>query len=116
VAVAATYLAGFRTSLGVADLTEPFDPTEPSGNLEWALAEHPASAAAAVWHADRSEHTMIKSTLASEAAVHQDAHVAKYTLACFDAAESDPAEARTYLSAAAHLLAVWIEHPVDIST
>jgi hypothetical protein len=110
-AVAATFLAGFRTSLGHADLTAGYDPEPPAGNLTWALATHPASAPAAVWHSTPTERSAVITTLATAAAVHHDAHVAKYTLACIDAATADPTAARLYLAAAARLLAFWITHP-----
>ena len=44
--------------------------------------------------------------LATYAALHHDAHVVKYTLACLLAAQDDPAWAGTYL-AAAHFLGEW---------
>jgi hypothetical protein len=45
--------------------------------------------------------------LAARAGAHEDAHLAKYTLACFSAAANDNAERRLYLSAAAYLSALW---------
>ena len=51
-------------------------------------------AAAAVHHAPRSAVAAITTELASRAALHPDAHVVKYTLACFDAAAADPYHAR----------------------
>ena len=49
--------------------------------------------------------------LASRAAVLEDAHLAKYTLACFDAARDDPEAGRLYLAGAAHLGAWWRSQP-----
>jgi hypothetical protein len=49
--------------------------------------------------------------LAASASAHEDAHLAKYTLACMDAACSDRAAALLYRSAAAHLGAWWRDHP-----
>ena len=45
--------------------------------------------------------------LAARAASHEDAHLAKYTLACFDAAAGNPRRRRLYLAAAAYLGAWW---------
>ena len=50
--------------------------------------------------------------LATTAAVHPDAHLAKYTLACFDAAHADPPATRLYLAAAAFLGAWWAQLPL----
>ena len=55
-----------------------------------ALDASPQIAAAAVHHAPSSAVAAITTELASRAALHPDAHVAKYTLACFDAAAADP--------------------------
>ena len=49
--------------------------------------------------------------LATRAALHHDAHLVKYTLACFDAATADPGRRRLYLSAAASLSAWWAQQP-----
>ena len=46
--------------------------------------------------------------LATRAAVHHDAHLAKYTLACLDAAAWDASFAHLYLAAAARLHGVWV--------
>jgi hypothetical protein len=51
----------------------------------------------------------ITTELASRAAVHPDAHVAKYTLACFDAAQADPDHTRLFLAAAAFLHGWWAQ-------
>ena len=47
--------------------------------------------------------------LATRAAMHHDAHLAKYTLACLDAAAWDASFAHLYLAAAARLHGVWVE-------
>ncbi len=39
-----------------------------------------------------------------------DPHLAKYTLARFDAATQDPSNGRLYLAAAAYLAAWWHQH------
>ncbi len=87
VAVAATFVAGFRAAHGLQALGS--------------LANAPGDAGRAP---DPGE-------LASFAALHHDAHLVKYTLACFHAAESDPAWRTTYLRAAAHLADGWRAHP-----
>ena len=51
--------------------------------------------------------------LATNAALHHDAHLVKYTLACFDAAEADPPQRRLYLAAAASLAGYWAQQPSD---
>lgn len=53
-----------------------------------------------------------RTALATAAATHSDAHVAKYTLACLDAAHDDPSAAPLYLAAAQHLLDHWALNPV----
>ncbi len=85
-AVAATYVVGFRAAFATAPLDADF--TRPAPPLELAPAD-------------------LVTTLASRAAVHADAHFAKYTLACIDAAHFDPSYARLYLAAAERLAAFW---------
>jgi hypothetical protein len=108
VAVAATYVLGFRAALG----TRALDPAEvPIGpvldDLGEAIAASREAAAATVWHAPDSELGAVAEQLATNAATHQDAHLVKYTLACFDAAELDPDARRLHLAAAASLAAWW---------
>jgi hypothetical protein len=82
VAVAATYVLGFRATLGRVRI----DP-------EWSPA--------------RDNSPDLTDELTVFGALHPDAHVAKYTLACFDAAEADPDARSLYLAAAAHLHDWW---------
>jgi hypothetical protein len=79
-AVAATYVLGFRATLGAVKLTATAPPPVTPGQRE---------------------------ALARVGVTHEDAHVAKYTLACFDAADLDQAWEGLYLAAAAHLQAWW---------
>ena len=51
--------------------------------------------------------------LVTHAALHGDAHLAKYTLACLDAARDDPGARRLYLAAAAHLAGWWRTRGAD---
>jgi hypothetical protein len=85
VAVAATYVLGFRATQGKVRLDASWTPPpEPSPEVVEALVEFGVT--------------------------HADAHVAKYTLACLDAADTDPEGARLYLAAAAHLQDWWRQH------
>ncbi len=47
----------------------------------------------------------------ARAAPHPDTHLAKYTLACLDAADEDREARGLYLAAAAHLGSWWDAHP-----
>lgn len=84
VAVAATHVLGFRATLGKVAL----DTDKPLP----AFADAPAEQI---------------TPLATRAALHPDAHLAKYTLACFDAAARDTEAAPLFLAAAASLGAWW---------
>jgi hypothetical protein len=110
-AVAATYVVGFRAAVAQHDLPTRFEPDDPGILLDEALVERPEVAAASVWHAPQPSVDAIVTTLATNAATHRDAHLVKYTLACFDAAASDPASARLYLAAAAELAGYWAARP-----
>ena len=57
----------------------------------------------------------LEGVLATRAALHRDAHVAKYTLACFDAAACDPDFTSLYFAAAAHLFDWWQQHDARIN-
>ena len=72
-----------------------------------AIDSDPGTAASAVYHAADVELSTIIPELAARAATHEDAHLAKYTLACLDAAADDPSQRRLYLAAAAYLGAWW---------
>jgi hypothetical protein len=106
-AVAATFVAGFRASLATHELCTRFEHDRPALPFDEALHSAPAVAAAAAWHAPDEQLADIVADVATAAAVHHDAHLVKYTLACLDAAAADPAEERLYLSAAASLVAWW---------
>lgn len=108
VAVAATYVLGFRSLHGRVALDLAWEPPKPdTDNVLASLDETPEEAAATVWHAGPEQRTTIRARLASRAAAHHDAHLVKYTLACFDAAHADPEAASLYLAAAAYLGAWW---------
>ena len=109
VAVAATFVLGFRATQGTVSVDPAWSPTGgvPTGDPLEALDGPPAEAAAAAWHATNGERAAVVARLASRAAAHEDAHLAKYTLACFLAARDDPGATRLFLAAAAHLGAWW---------
>jgi hypothetical protein len=109
VAVAATFTLGFRSTQGTVDVDPDLVP-EPVGEALSSLDGTPAEAAAGAWHARPDERPAVVARLASRAAVHEDAHRAKYTLACFDAMGDDPAAAPLFLAAAAHLDGWWRSH------
>ncbi len=108
-AIAATYVVGFRAALAAESLDPSWTPIAPDIDLPRALEEDPASAPGAVWHAPRSTYREVTRELATRAATHHDAHLAKYTLACLDAAAWDTSFAHLYLAAAARLHGVWVE-------
>ena len=90
VAVAATYVLGFRATQGRVRI----DP---------AWAPRTGTAAERVWSMPDDSLPSLIDELITYGALHPDAHVAKYTLACLDAAEADPDARRLFLAAAAHL-------------
>jgi hypothetical protein len=109
VAVAATHVVGFRAALSNAPVGDSYDPEPTAVDALEALDAPPQIAAAAVHHASAGALAAITTELASRAAVQPDAHVAKYTLACFDAADADPDHRRLFLSAAAFLHGWWAQ-------
>jgi hypothetical protein len=109
VRVAATQVLGFRATLGRTTL-DPAGPPLRKRRQDLAGAE-PSEAAAIAFHAPAPVHAEIVAFLAGRAAGHADAHLAKYTLACFDAAIQDPEAAALYLAAAAFLGAWWEANP-----
>ncbi len=81
VSIAGSQVIGFRSSMG----TRTLNPELPMPEVE----------------AD------VTSRLIAEALLHHDAHLVKYTLACLDAATSDPGMSDLYVAAAVHLLEWW---------
>ena len=108
VRIAATYALAFRATLGKVRLEArpPEKPRAPD-----IVAVDPRAAAGAAWHAEEGRLPEIRTLLASRAGAHRDAHLAKYTLAAFEAERRDPEAARLYLAAAAYLGAWWDAHP-----
>ncbi|HZR80453.1 MAG TPA: hypothetical protein VFD92_05075 [Candidatus Binatia bacterium] len=114
IAIAATYVLGFRATLGRVALDPGWEPEPPTDDDPLAALDgSPSDAAAAVWHAPAAAVPAIVAGVATRAALHHDAHLAKYAVACFDAARADRAAGRLYLAAAAFLCAWWAEQPGD---
>lgn len=110
VAVAATHVLGFRATLGRVRLDPAWTPEQPvCADPRESLDASPGEAAAGVWHAPEPALPALVTQLATRAALHHDAHLVKYTLACLDAGRADPASSRLFLAAAAYLSAWWRE-------
>jgi hypothetical protein len=108
-AIAATYVVGFRARLASYALEPTFAGEDPSLGIGDAIDAGPRVASAAVWYAASDARPEIEMELATRASTHADAHLAKYTIACFDAAADDPTHRRLYLSAAASLAGWWAQ-------
>jgi hypothetical protein len=108
--VAATHVLGFRATLGTADL-EPSRPIPlpPSGAS--LTGASPEAAASIAFHTPAGEGARLRAALVARAVAHPDAHLAKYTLACLDAAARDGEAGQLYLAAAAYLGAWWEANP-----
>ena len=114
VAVAATHVVGFRAALGHNEINPNDVPARlaPIGLAE-AIDEGQEHAASVAWYAPDEDIPGIVTELATRASLHHDAHLAKYTQACFDAADADPDHRRLYLAAAASLSSWWAQQPPD---
>jgi hypothetical protein len=113
-AVASTHVVGFRAALGQRSLVADYSPERPpTTDLTEGFVAGPDVAAAVAWHAPDEALDGIVAQLAANASQHHDAHLVKYTLACFDAADADPTERRLYLAAAASLAGWWAQQPGD---
>ena len=98
-----------RRAAGTELLDPVWSPPRPTvGTFADAVQSSPDEAAAWVWHAPADALGAIQIDLALHAAQHHDAHLVKYTLACFDAAANDPVEKRLYTAACARLHAWWM--------
>ena len=106
-AVAATYVVAFRAAEGARALDLAWVPEPTATPLVAALDDAPAVAAGAWFHASEATRAEALPELVGRAAVHEDAHLAKYTLACLVAGERDPARRPLYLAASAYLSAWW---------
>lgn len=108
-AVAATFTVGFRTSQGRERVVPRYEPEPVGWDPVEALDAPPDVAAAAAFHAKPEREGALVTALATRAALHEDAHLAKYTLACFDAAAADAQARSLYVAAAAYLSAWWAQ-------
>ena len=108
-AIGATYVAAFRASESAHAIDPAGAPERVALAPRDALDAEPAVAAGAVFHATEEELDALVPELAARGGGHDDAHVAKYTLACFDAAAADPAARPIFLAAAAYLQAWWAQ-------
>ncbi len=113
IAVAATFVVGFRATMGRRPLLSSPPRHQPPMPWRAALSVDPDTAAAAVWHAPDAALPHLTTALATSASMHRDAHLAKYTLACLDAMAYDPSQRRLYLAAAATLGAWWAQQGAD---
>ena len=103
------WIMAYRTILSQRRLDFAYRPEIVQGaSLIEALHSAPDVAASRFWHADPSELNAMRTLLASEAAVRNDQHLAKYTRACFDMCGFDPDHWRLYMAGAAKLCALWI--------
>jgi len=110
-AIAATYVIGFRAALASVPLSMTFDHVDPGVDVGGELVSpecDPDRAAAAAWHVVGGERReALIADLATFASVSHDAHLVKHTLACLDASAADPDCSRLYLAAAAKLAGLW---------
>lgn len=108
VAVAATFLLGFRATQGRRRLDPSWQPVvAPTLDPHAFLDGGALAAASTMWHAPAGDLDRYVQALVGFAATHDDAHLAKYVLACLHARRDDPMAERTYLAAAAHLAGWW---------
>lgn len=105
VAIAATQVLGFRATMGKVALDADALAAPPSTLRSQGAT--PTRAASEAFHTPAVARSELVTLLATRAALHPDAHLAKYTLACFDAAQRDPEAAALFLAAAACLGAWW---------
>src|ERR1035438_1423028 len=80
-------------------------------DLKEALVHSPRAAASVAWFTRQDERPRIEQTIATEAAIRNDAHLVKYTWACLDAAAQDPTHAPLFHAAARNRLMAIREKP-----
>jgi hypothetical protein len=111
-AIAATYVVAFRAAEGRDALDTDWMPEPTSTGLLESLEADPAIAAGAWYHASDAARAEALPELVGRATSHEDAHLAKYALACLAAAQRDRAQRSLYLAAAASLAAWWVANPL----
>jgi hypothetical protein len=107
--VAATHVLGFRATLAKANLNPDQSLPRPASTVPTGVS--PEEAASVVYCAAPEDAASMRDALVARAVAHHDAHLAKYTLACLDAAARDPEGGPLYLAAAAYLGAWWDANP-----
>ncbi|NJL70671.1 MAG: hypothetical protein HC888_03155 [Candidatus Competibacteraceae bacterium] len=102
------WVLAFRSTISKEDL-RPLDlPPVKSNSLCEAMQKSPLDAASFVWNSQDEDLPAIWSTIATTAAAHNDHHVTKHAVACYDAMFFDYPARRLYLAAAAYLCSVWV--------
>jgi hypothetical protein len=107
VAVAATYVCGFRGTLSTTPIDPTWEPEPVDPGLALSLAT-PDQAAGLLWQATTDRARLIQE-LIDVAGAAEDAHLVKYTEACLTAAGDDPDAAHLFHAAMAYLGAWWIQ-------
>ncbi len=106
IAVAATYVCGFRATLSTTVIDPSWVPEPVDADLTLTVAT-PAQAAGLLWHAT-TERPRLVQELIDYAGAGADSHLAKYTEACLTAARDDPEAEALFHAAMAHLAAWWM--------
>jgi len=106
------YVLASRHTMARIPLPAAAPPHAGDGPLAEALRGDPEAAAACAWHAPEGGRAAWR-TLASAAAVRNDAHLVKHTLSALEMAHEDPEAAPLYRAAAAKLVAVWVREQPD---
>lgn len=120
-AVAATYVMGFRTlaerplCAAMPDAMRSASGATAGLTFDESIEGGPVLAASVAWGRSMVDRRGLMRDLATAAAVHADAHLVKYTLACFDAASADADAAQVHLTAAATLAGWWAVNPRSAS-
>ncbi len=105
IAVAATYVCGFRATLTTTAIDLAWQPEHVDPALPIAQAT-PLEAASLLWHAT-TERSRLVQELVDTAGAAEDTHLVKYTEACLTAARDDPAAEQLFHAAMAYLSAWW---------
>jgi len=111
---AATWVMAIRASHGNGNLRPMPELEHVEMDFTEALVHSPRAAASVAWFARQDERPRIEQTIATHAAIRNDAHLVKYTWACLEAAAQDTTHAPLFHAAAAYLCSIWcIEQPKD---
>jgi hypothetical protein len=106
-ACAATHTLAMRAKHGVIAIDLAWSPPTTHRAVDEVTRSSPIDAAAIAFHQATRDISKLKKRLADYAATHHDAHLVKYTLACFDAADEFPQDVQLFLASAAYLQAWW---------